>query len=110
MRSAAASLRLFVSGSAALPEVVMAQWKAISGHTLLERYGMTEIGMCLSNAYEQEARVPGHVGLPLPGVDVNYSSPHLPHQKTNSVCLLDTVDLTAVSSSYKVALTMVWSA
>jgi long-subunit acyl-CoA synthetase (AMP-forming) len=38
---------------------------------LLERYGMTEIGMCLSNPYGREAvRLPGHVGLPLPGVEV----------------------------------------
>lgn len=38
-----------VSGSAALPEKVMETWEEISGHTLLERYGMTEIGMGISN-------------------------------------------------------------
>ncbi len=63
------ALRLMVSGSAALPVPVLEQWKAISTHTLLERYGMTEIGMALSNAYRTERR-PGHVGLPLPGVQI----------------------------------------
>lgn len=45
-----------VSGSAALPEPVMKQWHNISGHTLLERFGMTEIGMALSNPYRGERR------------------------------------------------------
>jgi len=63
------ALRLMVSGSAALPVPVLEKWKAISTHTLLERYGMTEIGMALSNAYRTERR-PGHVGLPLPGVQI----------------------------------------
>ena len=61
--------RLMVSGSAALPVSVMERWREISGHTLLERYGMTEIGMALSNSYRGE-RIPGHVGNPLPGVGV----------------------------------------
>lgn len=64
-----AHLRLMVSGSAALPVSTLNRWKEISGHTLLERYGMTEIGMALSNPLEGE-RVPGSVGAPLPGVDV----------------------------------------
>jgi len=38
-----------VSGSAALPETVMNRWKEITGHTMLERYGMTEFGMGLTN-------------------------------------------------------------
>ena len=42
-------LRLMVSGSAALPMPVMEKWREITGHTLLERYGMTEIGMALTN-------------------------------------------------------------
>lgn len=63
------ALRLMVSGSAALPVPVLEKWRAISTHTLLERYGMTEIGMALSNAYRTERR-PGHVGLPLPGVQI----------------------------------------
>jgi malonyl-CoA/methylmalonyl-CoA synthetase len=48
---------------------VLEQWRELSGHTLLERYGMTEIGMGLSNPYRGE-RIPGSVGMPLPGVEV----------------------------------------
>src|SRR5208337_812283 len=65
----AAQLRLMVSGSAALPVSTLERWREITGHTLLERYGMTEIGMALSNPYRGE-RVPGSVGTPLPGVEV----------------------------------------
>lgn len=64
-----ARLRLMVSGSAALPAPTLERWREITGHTLLERYGMTEIGMALSNPLIGERR-PGHVGLPLPGVEV----------------------------------------
>jgi malonyl-CoA/methylmalonyl-CoA synthetase len=63
------SLRLMVSGSAALPITTLQRWKEISGHTLLERYGMTEIGMALSNPLRGE-RVPGSVGTQLPSVEV----------------------------------------
>ena len=69
MRQACAKLRLMVSGSAALPVSTLERWKEISGHTLLERYGMTEIGMALSNPLWGE-RVPGSVGRPLPGAEV----------------------------------------
>jgi len=62
-----------VSGSAALPVSILERWREITGHTLLERYGMTEIGMALSNPYRGE-RVPGSVGIPLPGVDVRLVS------------------------------------
>lgn len=62
-------MRLMVSGSAPLPEPVFHQWSSITGHKLLERYGMTEIGMALSNPIKGERR-PGHVGLPIPGVRV----------------------------------------
>ena len=58
-----------VSGSAALPVQTLKQWREISGHTLLERYGMTELGMALSNPHAGERR-PGFVGTPLPGVEV----------------------------------------
>jgi malonyl-CoA/methylmalonyl-CoA synthetase len=51
-RSAAAALRLTVSGSAAAPVPLLQRWKALSGQQLLERYGMTETGMILSNPYE----------------------------------------------------------
>ncbi|TDQ18965.1 malonyl-CoA/methylmalonyl-CoA synthetase [Algoriphagus boseongensis] len=63
------NFRLMVSGSAALPVSVMEKWKDISGHYLLERYGMTEIGMAISNPYDGERRA-GHIGRPLPGVEV----------------------------------------
>ena len=62
-------MRLMVSGSAALPVTMLEQWQSISGHTLLERYGMTEIGMAISNPLHGE-RSPGCIGSPLPGVDV----------------------------------------
>lgn len=62
-------VRLMVSGSAALPVATLDSWREISGHTLLERYGMTEIGMALSNPYDG-ARIPGAVGTPFPGVEI----------------------------------------
>ncbi len=68
-REGVAEIRLMVSGSAALPIPVLERWRELSGHTLLERYGMTEIGMGLSNPYRGE-RIPGSVGTPLPGVEV----------------------------------------
>jgi malonyl-CoA/methylmalonyl-CoA synthetase len=69
LTQACARLRLMVSGSAALPVSTLHRWKEIGGHTLLERYGMTEIGMALSNPLRGE-RVPGSVGTPLPSVEV----------------------------------------
>ena len=65
----AARLRLMVSGSAALPVQTLARWREITGHTLLERYGMTEIGMALSNPLHGDRRA-GSVGTPLPGMEV----------------------------------------
>jgi malonyl-CoA/methylmalonyl-CoA synthetase len=61
--------RLMMCGSAALPVQTLARWREISGHTLLERYGMTETGMILSNPLDGERR-PGFVGAPMPGVEV----------------------------------------
>lgn len=65
----AGEMRLAVSGSAALPVPVFEAWAEIAGEPPLERYGMTEIGMGLSNPLRGERR-PGHVGRPLPRVDV----------------------------------------
>ena len=62
-------LRLAVSGSAPLPAELHAALAAGSGQRVLERYGMTETGMLVSNPYDGERR-PGTVGFPLPGVDV----------------------------------------
>jgi len=69
MTAGAGRLRLMVSGSAALPVSLFERWKDIGDHTLLERYGMTEIGMALSNPLEGERRA-GSVGRPLPGVEI----------------------------------------
>jgi malonyl-CoA/methylmalonyl-CoA synthetase len=60
-------MRLMVSGSAALPAAIHERWTELTGRKLLERYGMTEIGMGLSNPLHGERR-PGAVGQPLPGV------------------------------------------
>ena len=69
MTAGCRAMRLMVSGSAALPVQTLERWREISGHTLLERYGMTELGMALSNPLLGERR-PGFVGAPLPGVEV----------------------------------------
>jgi malonyl-CoA/methylmalonyl-CoA synthetase len=60
-------MRLNVSGSAACPVKVFNQWRLLTGQVLLERYGMTEIGMALSNPYNGERRA-GFVGSELPGI------------------------------------------
>ncbi len=69
MTAGCKAMRLMVSGSAALPISVLQAWQKISGHFLLERYGMTEIGMALSNPLEGK-RLAGYVGKPLSGVEV----------------------------------------
>jgi len=61
--------RLFVSGSAPLPAEVLREFEKLFGHTILERYGMSETLMNMSNPYAGERRA-GTVGLPLPGVAV----------------------------------------
>jgi malonyl-CoA/methylmalonyl-CoA synthetase len=66
------NMRLFVSGSAPLPAHVLEEFRNLFGHTILERYGMTETIMNISNPYVGERR-PGSVGLPLPGVSVRLS-------------------------------------
>lgn len=62
-------VRLMVSGSAPLPVPIYEKWLDITGHRLLERYGMTEIGMCFSQEYDSN-REPGFVGVPLPGYSI----------------------------------------
>ena len=66
-------MRLMISGSAALPASVHEKWTDLTGQRLLERYGMTEIGMGISNPLEGERR-PGMVGQPLPGVEIRLVS------------------------------------
>ena len=67
-------MRLFVSGSAPLPAHVLEQFRTLYGHTILERYGMSETLMNISNPYVGDRR-PGTVGLPLPGVSVRLLDP-----------------------------------
>ena len=66
---AVSNLRLTVSGSAPLSTSLFDRWYEISGHRMLERYGMTETGMILSSPLDGERRK-GTVGQPLPGVSV----------------------------------------
>jgi malonyl-CoA/methylmalonyl-CoA synthetase len=68
-REIGARMRLFVSGSAPLPAQVHEDFRGLFGHTILERYGMSETLMNTSNPYIGERRA-GTVGLPMPGVSV----------------------------------------
>ena len=68
-REIGSRMRLFVSGSAPLPPQVFERFRELFGHTILERYGMTETFMNLSNPYVGERRA-GTVGFPLPGISV----------------------------------------
>ena len=65
-------MRLFISGSAPLLTETFREWQSRTGHTILERYGMSETIMLTSNPYraEEGPRVGGTVGRPLPGVDL----------------------------------------
>jgi malonyl-CoA/methylmalonyl-CoA synthetase len=78
-RSTCAHMRLFVSGSAPLLVETHHEFLTRTGHAILERYGMTETGMNTSNPYEG-ARIPGTVGLALPGVEL-----HVAHPETGAV-------------------------
>jgi malonyl-CoA/methylmalonyl-CoA synthetase len=68
-RDAVEHVRVFISGSAPLLAETFNAWRARTGHTILERYGMSEAGMITSNPYEGERRG-GTVGFPLPGISV----------------------------------------
>jgi malonyl-CoA/methylmalonyl-CoA synthetase len=68
-QSVCKNMRLFVSGSAPLLTETFNNFQKVSGHTILERYGMSETVMLVSNPYKG-ARVGGSVGVPLPGVEV----------------------------------------
>jgi malonyl-CoA/methylmalonyl-CoA synthetase len=68
-RTIGAAMRLFVSGSAPLAPQILEEFRALFGHTILERYGMTETLMIASNPYDGERRA-GTVGQPLPGVAI----------------------------------------
>jgi malonyl-CoA/methylmalonyl-CoA synthetase len=76
-REACATMRLFVSGSAPLLADTFAAWRERTGHTILERYGMSETVMLTSNPYRPEsARQPGTVGRALPGVGLRVRGEH----------------------------------
>ena len=68
-------MRLNISGSAACPVKLFNQWRDLTGQVLLERYGMTEIGMGISNPYDGERRA-GCVGQPLPGAECQLFDEH----------------------------------
>jgi malonyl-CoA/methylmalonyl-CoA synthetase len=73
-RRIGASMRLFVSGSAALSPQTFEEFRAKFGHTILERYGMSETLMNIGNPYEGERRA-GSIGLPFAGVSVRLLDP-----------------------------------
>ena len=73
-RETTAHLRLMISGSAPLLAQTHAEVEALTGHRVLERYGMTETNMNTSNPYEG-SRIAGTVGPPLPGVDLRITDP-----------------------------------
>ena len=87
-KTTTANIRLFVSGSAPLLSETHDQWKELTGHDILERYGMTETNMNTSNPYDG-ARRAGTVGYPLPGVEVIITDPatgeRMPVGETGSV-------------------------
>jgi malonyl-CoA/methylmalonyl-CoA synthetase len=72
-RAACEHMRLFISGSAPLLLDTFESFIERTGHTILERYGMSETTMLVSNPYDGE-RIGGTVGLPLPGVSVRVVS------------------------------------
>ena len=74
LRKASANMRLFVSGSAPLLAETHSRWRDLTGHSILERYGMTETNMNTSNPYDGDRRA-GTVGFPLPGVELIVTDP-----------------------------------
>jgi malonyl-CoA/methylmalonyl-CoA synthetase len=67
-------MRVFISGSAPLLTETFNAWRDKTGHTILERYGMTETNMNTSNPYDGD-RIAGTVGMPLPGVEIRTVDP-----------------------------------
>jgi len=67
-------MRLFVSGSAPLSADIHREFRERTGHAILERYGMTETNMTISNPYAGE-RIAGTVGIPMPGVSIRIADP-----------------------------------
>ncbi|MGJ7496041.1 malonate--CoA ligase [Variovorax sp. RT4R15] len=75
-KKAVRNMRLFVAGSAPLLIETFNEWRERTGHTILERYGMSETAMLTSNPYNpvQGERRGGTVGFPLPGVQLRVAS------------------------------------
>ena len=86
-------MRLFISGSAPLLADTHREWSERTGFAILERYGMTETNMNTSNPYDGD-RVPGAVGLPLPGVSVRVTDP-----ETAKELARDTIGMIEVKGS-----------
>ncbi|KAH7680167.1 Protein ACS-11 [Aphelenchoides avenae] len=73
-RDVVKNIRVFIAGSAPLGPVLFEEFRQRTGQTILERYGMTEsAGIITSNPYEEEKRVAGSVGIPIPGTKVRIS-------------------------------------
>lgn len=87
-REVCANMRLFISGSAPLLTETFNEFARRTGHTILERYGMSETTMLASNPYDG-ARIGGTVGLPLPGVSIRVvkATP----ANTNTPCAVDEI-------------------
>ena len=76
-------IRLFVSGSAPLLSETHIQFEKITGHRILERYGMTETNMNTSNPYNGDRRA-GTVGLPLLGIELKITDPETGRELSNN--------------------------
>jgi malonyl-CoA/methylmalonyl-CoA synthetase len=74
LAKASRDMRLFISGSAPLLADTHDRWRAVTGHAILERYGMTETNMNTSNPYDGDRRA-GTVGFPLPDVELRICDP-----------------------------------
>lgn len=83
-QEACASMRLFISGSAPLSETLFERFQARTGHAILERYGMSETGMNVSNPLHGRRKA-GTVGMPLPGVSVKIAGSDGKEAPTNAV-------------------------
>lgn len=84
-------MRLMISGSAPIPDSLHEKWLHISGHSLLQRYGMTECGMVLSQLYDSERR-PGYVGVPLPGVSARIVEENEENGELNTILECANID------------------
>uniref|UniRef100_A0A0N5BJM2 AMP-binding domain-containing protein n=1 Tax=Strongyloides papillosus TaxID=174720 RepID=A0A0N5BJM2_STREA len=78
------NIRLFVSGSAPLTPAVWREFKKVVGKEIIERYGMTETMVITSNPYDGE-RIPGSVGVPLPGTKIRINDNNVVEVKSDSL-------------------------